>query len=389
MATFSPVPDDIIELRRDLHLNPELSCKEERTSNIVAKELARLGYRVIIDRAKGYSVLGIMEFSRPGKTLAMRADMDALPIVENQCNLKRKKKWVSKNKGAAHMCGHDFHTAGLLATARYVAEHKDSLRGRVIFCFESGEEIGEGDDARELLAAQGKIDAAFAIHVQANSPVGTVAIMDGPCTAGCATFNIKITGKSVHGATPHLGIDPINCAAQIVVAANSIISRRIDSRESAVLSVCSIHSGTSWNRFPDNAEIVGGLRFFNDDVGIKMREYLEQMVKGTAEANGCTSEVSWGNWSPPTINDKELAAIARKASDASGAKTEIGTPWMVSETFARYRRICPVVLVLVGCANAETGCGAQHHSDMFEADENCLAISASIEANFVTDFLGK
>lgn len=389
MREFPALPDDIVELRRDLHLHPELSCKEERTSGIVARELERLGYRVIADRSKGFSLLGIMEFDRPGKTLAMRADMDALPLDENPCNLTRPKRWVSQNKGAAHMCGHDFHTAGMLAAARAVASNRDSLAGRIIFCFESGEEIGGGHDLTEAVAKQGRIDAAFAIHIHANYPTGSVSIADGACTAGCETFDVKVSGKSVHGAMPHLGIDPVNCAASIVVASNSIISRRVNSRDAAVLSVCAIHGGTSWNRVPDDVEILGGLRFFSREVGAFLHDKFEALATATASANECTAEVEWSNFCMPVVNDAALVAAARASVDAIGAENVVCDPWMASETFARFCDMMPSVMAFVGCAKPEDGCGAPQHSDRFDADEDCLKVSAALAFDFAKKFLAR
>ncbi|MBR5981250.1 MAG: amidohydrolase, partial [Firmicutes bacterium] len=249
---LAPASPEALELRRELHTHPELSGKEERTSVRVAAWLEKLGLTVIRAQLPGRSLIGVLDTGKPGRTLALRADMDALPIDENPCNLKREKAFVSEVKGVAHMCGHDFHTAGLLETARRVAAMRSELKGKVVFCFESGEEMGLGDDVRALLAEQGGADAVFGIHVQADYPVGSAVILDGSCTAGCETFRIDVKGKSAHGATPHLGLDPLNCAAQIIVAANSIISRRINSREAAVITPCQIHGGSTWNRIPDD-----------------------------------------------------------------------------------------------------------------------------------------
>ncbi|MBP3752204.1 MAG: amidohydrolase, partial [Pyramidobacter sp.] len=215
---LAPASPEAVELRRDLHRHPELSGKEDRTAGLVAAWLEGHGLKVFRAPGTGRSLIGVLDTGRPGRTMALRADMDALPIEENACNLKGKKLLVSENAGAAHMCGHDFHTAGMLEAAARLTADKAHLNGRVIFCFESGEEMGMGDDVRVLLAEQGGADAVFGIHVQADYPVGTAVILDGSCTAGCETFRIDVTGKSAHGATPHLGLDPLNCAAQILVA---------------------------------------------------------------------------------------------------------------------------------------------------------------------------
>ncbi len=386
MKNFEPVESEIVELRRDLHLHPELSGAEDRTGGIVAAELEKLGCRVVRAPLPGRSLLGVLDTGRPGKTLALRADMDALPMDENPCNLVREKEFLSTVTGAAHTCGHDFHTAGLLGAARKISAMKDELCGRVIFCFESGEEMGLGDDARALLKDFSP-DAIWGVHVQAAYAVGTVAVLNGPCTAGCETFKIDVKGKSAHGAMPHLGFDPINCAAQILCSANSIISRRVDSTTPAVLTVCNFHGGTTWNRIPDDCFLEGSTRFFSEQVGRDLHALLERTARGVAAACGCEAEISWRNSTMPSFNDASLASKARDAVGEVGAELIAGEPWMASETYARYREICPEVLAFVGCGNPEKGCGAPQHSDRFEADEDCLPIIVALTTDFVKKFL--
>ncbi len=388
MKNFEPAESEIVQLRRDLHLHPELSGAEDRTAGIVAAELEELGCRVVRAPLPGRSLLGVLETGRAGKTLALRADMDALPMDENPCNLLREKEFVSTVKGAAHMCGHDFHTAGLLGAARKISAMKDDLCGRVIFCFESAEEMGGGDDARALLKDFSP-DAIWGIHVQAAYTVGTVAVLDGPCTAGCEAFKIDVAGKSAHGAMPHLGLDPINCAAQILCSANSVISRRVDSMTPAVLTVCNFHGGTTWNRIPDGCFIEGSTRFFSEQVGRDLHALLEQTAKGVAAACGCDVKISWRNLTLPSFNEAGLASKARTSVREIGAELIVGEPWMASETFSRYREICPEVLAFVGCANFEKGCGAPQHSDQFEADEDCLPIIIALTVRFVKKFLSE
>ncbi len=382
-----PMEKHILELRRDLHRHPELSGQEHRTAGIVAAELQRLGLKVFRAPAPGASVLGILECPRPGKTLALRADMDALPMRESPVNLKGPKACVSENDEAAHMCGHDFHTAGLLAAARRLVAKKDELKGRVLFCFESGEEMSLGDDARQLLEQHGPVDAVYGVHIQAAYPVGTVVVCDGACTAGCRRFALKVHGRSAHGALPHLSLDPLNCAAQILCASNAIVARRISAREPAVLSFCSIHGGTTWNRIPDECVLQGGMRFFNAETGHLLSRLLEETVRGTAESCGCTAEVQWFDWTQPVVNDRALAEMARCAAKRVGVKLIAGEPWMASETFERYSRLAPTVFLFIGCANPEKGFGAAQHSDQFDADEQCLADDADVTVSFAVDFL--
>ena len=384
---LAPASPQAVELRRDLHIHPELSGKEDRTAGLVAAWLEKSGLKVTRAPLPGRSLIGVLDTGRPGKTLALRADMDALPIVENACNLKREKTHVSEVEGVAHMCGHDFHTVGLLETARRLAAIKDELNGKIVFCFESGEEMGLGDDVRALLAEQGGADAVFSIHVQADYPVGTAVILDGSCTAGCETFRIDVKGKSAHGATPHLGLDPLNCAAQILVAANSIISRRVNSREAAVITPCQIHGGSTWNRIPDDCFMEGSTRFFDEQIGRDLRAMLDQTAAGVAAACGCEAAMSWRNLTLPVVNLPEVAELAREAARAAGIDVIAGQPWMASETYARFSEVCPTVMAFTGCANPETGCGAPQHSDRFEADERVLAVNAALTVEFAKRFL--
>lgn len=388
LSKFAPASPEAVELRRDLHRHPELSCREERTGALAEAWLKSRGLAVFRAPAPGRSLIGVLDTGRPGKTLALRADMDALPIEENPCNLKGPKKFVSETRGAAHMCGHDFHTAGMLEAAARLSRQKERLNGRAIFCFESGEEMGTGDDVRELLRRQGGADAAFGIHVQADYPCGAAAILDGPCTAGCETFRADVRGKSAHGALPHMGLDPINCAAQILTAANSIVSRRVNSRDAAVLTACQFHGGSAWNRIPDDCFMEGGTRFFDVSVGRALRDMFDQTVAGVAAACGCSASVKWRNLTLPVVNDPSLAALARECARSAGVETIPGQPWMASETYARFGEICPVVMAFVGCANDE-GCGAPQHSDRFDADENCLAVSAALTEAFALRFLAR
>ena len=384
---LTPASAQAVELRRDLHRNPELSGKEERTGDLVAAWMQECG--LIVKRAPlpGRSLISVLDTGRAGKTLALRADMDALPIDENACNLKDEKKIVSGIAGASHMCGHDFHTAGMLEAARVLAGMKDSLKGKIIFCFESGEEMGLGDDVRALLVKEGGADAIFGIHVQADYPVGGAVILDGSCTAGCETFRIDVKGKSAHGATPHLGLDPLNCAAQILVTVNSIISRRINSREAAVITPCQIHGGSTWNRIPDDCFMEGSTRFFEESVGRDLHAMLEQTAAGVASACGCEATVSWRNLTLPVVNAPELAQMARDAACDAGIDVLAGQPWMASETYARFSAICPTIMAFTGCANAEKGCGAPQHSDKFDADERVLSVDAALTVEFVKRFL--
>lgn len=372
LEKITPAEERIAELRRDLHRHPELSHQEARTSGIVETELKALGMEVF---RCGHCVLGVLEGAQKGKTLLLRADMDALPVEESPENLKKPRCVVSENAGAAHMCGHDFHTAALLGTAGRLAALRGSLKGRVLFAFESGEEVGTGfEPLLEKAAELGPVDAAVGFHVRAEFPVGSVGVCDGGATSGVRTFRVEVTGRGCHGAMPHMGVDPINCLAQILCASSSIISRRVDSSERAVLTACSFHGGDAWNLIPDSAFMEGSLRFFKTTVGDEMKRLLDQMAEGIAAANGCTAQVKWRNNCPPSMNDPELCAMAREEIETLGLQLITGHPWAGSDTMAHYARLAPELYLFVGGANEAEGCGAPHHNARFEVDERALPV---------------
>lgn len=381
------LPRGIKELREDLHRRPDLSGREERTSAIAASELDKAGIGVI--HAEGYSLVGVLEGAAPGKTLALRADMDALPIQENENNLKGKRALCSEIAGAAHMCGHDFHTAALLGAGRRLAARRDSFKGRILFCFESGEEKGCGYKAvLDQLEKLGLPDAGFGIHVRSDFPCGTMAVHSGPCMAGTLSFAVDVHGKSGHGARPDQALDPINCAAQIICSANAILARRVNPLEAAVLGVCSIHGGSIHNRIPDLCRMEGTMRYFNDHLGEKMKIMLEQVVSGTSLANGCRSEMSWRGPCPAVVNDQALAEIARaQAESIQGVGLLDAEPWTASDSMGHYAKAFPCVYAFVGCANEAKGCGAPHHSDLFEADEDCLPLCVELTVRFAEEYL--
>ncbi|HMV98214.1 MAG TPA: amidohydrolase, partial [Anaerolineales bacterium] len=257
-------------LRRDFHLHPELGFREIRTSGIVAKELEALGLEVTKGVGKT-GVVGLLEGAKPGPTLLLRFDMDALPIHE-----ETGAEYASQNAGVMHACGHDGHTAIGLTVAKLLNQHKDKLAGTVKFCFQPSEEGNNGEEVggAEMMMRDGvldgpKVDMTLSLHLWNEKPLGWVNVAKGPVMAGAEEFKIKVIGKGGHGAIPDLAVDPVVCAAQIVSASQSIVSRNVGPLETAVISFTVINGGTAFNVIPQEVMMQGTIRTFDPQVRTK------------------------------------------------------------------------------------------------------------------------
>jgi amidohydrolase len=270
-------------LRRDFHMHPELGFHEVRTAGIVAKELTGLGLEVTTG-VGGTGVVALIEGAKPGPVILVRADMDALPIVE-----ETGAAYASQNSGVMHACGHDAHTAVLLTTAKLLSAHRNELAGTVKLVFQPAE---EGMGGAEKMIEQGvlenpKVDVALGLHVWNEKPVGWIGIASGPAMAGAEIFKIKVRGKGGHGAVPHLAVDPVLAAAQIVSSLQSIVSRNVAPLQTAVVSVCTIHGGDAFNVIPPTVEMTGTIRTFEPAVRTRVLERFEQVISQVAAGMGC------------------------------------------------------------------------------------------------------
>src|SRR5512142_2437987 len=275
-------------MRRDFHMHPELGFHEVRTGAIVARELEALGLEVTKGVGKT-GVVGLLEGSQPGPTLLIRFDMDALPITE-----ETGAEYASQNAGVMHACGHDGHTAIGLTVAKLLLNHRDQLAGTVKFCFQPSEEGFNGEDVggNEMMMRDGvlespHVDRTLSLHLWNDMPVGWIGVAAGPVMAGAEQFTIRLTGRGGHGASPHLTIDPIAAAAQIITALQTIASRNVAPLRSAVVSVTSVQSGTTFNVIPQRAELTGTIRTFDPAVRTLVLERFERIVHGVGETMGC------------------------------------------------------------------------------------------------------
>ncbi|HXY38535.1 MAG TPA: amidohydrolase [Vicinamibacteria bacterium] len=380
----------VVATRRELHAHPELSNREERTGRFVAERLRALGIEVRYPVART-GVVGVLRGGRPGGVVALRADMDALPIEE-----KTGAAYRSQSPGVMHACGHDAHTAMLLGAAEVLSGLRARLPGTVVFLFQPAEEgAPEGEEGgaplmvKEGALDQPKVEAVFGLHVGGWEAVGQAGWTEGPIYASSDTFTIEVAGKTVHGAEPWKGIDPIPVAAEIVEALQTIVSREIDARQPRVLTIGRIQGGTRFNVIADRVTMDGTLRTHDPEVRRSMKASLERIVRGTAEAHGTTASVRFldaGN--PPTVNDKALARLAVPVLERVFGEGALPVePQMVAEDFPYYGERAPYFFFLLGTRNDARGIASRNHSAEFEIDEAALPLGVRALASLAWEFL--
>jgi amidohydrolase len=373
-------------MRRDFHMHPELGFQEVRTAGIVAKELQKLGLEVTTGIGKT-GVAAMIEGSRPGQTLLLRADMDALPILE-----QTGAEYASQNPGVMHACGHDGHTAILLTVAKMLNNARDQFPGSIKLVFQPAE---EGQGGAESMITDGvfddpKVDVTFGLHLWNEKPVGWLGIAEGPTMAGAEKFDITVTGKGGHGAMPQGAIDPILAGAQIVNALQSIVSRNVAPLDSAVVSVTQFHGGDAFNVIPQTVELGGTIRTFDLKVRELVLKRVAEITSGIAEALGCQAEFRNTRLTPAVINDSATIRLVQKAArkvlpdltlDESAPIT------MGSEDFAFMMEKVPGCFIFVGSANAERGLDYGHHHPKFDVDERALSQAAALMAQSAIEIL--
>lgn len=404
---MQPLLPDIIAWRRDLHQHPELSNREVRTSKFVAGELRKFGLEVRTDIAHT-GVVGILKGGRPGPKLAIRADMDALPVTE-EVDLpfasKAKSEYLGKPVGVMHACGHDAHTAMTLGIAEAMAKLRAQLPGEVMFIFQPAEEgapPGEEGGA-PLMVKDGvfkdfKPDAVLGMHVVSALPVGTVALRAGGAMASSDTFRIVVHGRQSHGATPWKGIDPIVTAAEIVTSAQTIVSRRLDiNKDPAVVTFGIFDGGQRFNIVPDTARLEGTVRAFDEDMRAQALASLKAIAEHVAAANGATVDtqipvVPGSN--PVNSNDPALTARVRASLETALGKDHVqeAQRWTASEDFPYFPlgAKAPSVYFFVGAtpAGQDPATAPTNHSPKFFLDEGALAVGSEGMLQAALDFLG-
>lgn len=365
--------DDLIQMRRFLHENPGVSRQEREASELVMAQLQ--AHDVPFTRVGPYGVLGIMEGGSPGPSIFLRADMDALPITESQVNLSQKKTAVSKKEGAAHLCGHDAHTAILLGVMKVLAPLREKLKGTILLAFEQDEETGSGVKPMiEALKAYNP-SAGWGLHVNSFIETGTISLLSGPSLAGGIYLEVEVYGESGHGSTPHLAKDALLCAANMVTALSSVTARDIAPDASAVLSIGTFQSGDAFNAIADKAHFAGSCRYFDEEVGKQMDVSIRRIVESVSSMFGCSYSFIGLVHRKPTFNDPLVTDLARKAVSGAGIRLVEGRPLTASETFAYYEELCPTTFAFLGTGKADKGTlNAPFHNPVFDIDEDALEV---------------
>ncbi|WP_082664079.1 M20 metallopeptidase family protein [Anaerococcus rubeinfantis] len=376
------------KIKNYLHEYPELSSKEFETRKFLIDECKKLGLEIEeVENSTGF--VAILDTKKQGKILGLRTDIDALPILENEENLKGKKEVISKNPGVMHACGHDFHMALALTSAKILSELKDKLNGKFYFIFEEGEETGAGIHAMVNHLKNIKFDAIYGNHVDNQIPTGKIAISKGKVNAGCAGVDFDVIGKGGHGSRPDLSTSPINALVAIINNLNQTWASGLDPNEIVTLGIGSINAGFASNVIPDKANLKATLRFFEDEVGEKALEKLKDIAEKTASIYGC--KVKFNDYTRvvayPVSNDENLSEFVRSSLEEILPNSRVDKEVSFgSESFYGYGKIAPSVFVRIGVKNEEKGCGAGAHTEKFDVDNDGLYYGLACALNFLINF---
>lgn len=380
------IEPELKELFAAIHREPELGNREEKTAALIRRRLTMLGWEVV--PMVGTGTLGLLRGGRPGHTVGIRADIDALPITE-ETDLP----YASRVPGVMHACGHDFHTAALLGAAELLARRRERLAGNVKLFFQPDEE-GDGG-ARRMIAAgcmeSPHVDGVFCCHVESGIPTGTVSVRSGPICAASNPFSVTLRGRGSHGAKPHLGTDVIVAGAQIVSALQTIASRRTSPTEPVVVSVGTFHSGTAGNVLAETAELTGILRTMGGEARERVKEDFRSIVSGIASAMGVEAEIRIFESYPGCRNDKAMTDLLRRAAgEILGTEQvwELQEPSMGTDDFGYFSDAAPGCYYYIGVGNEEKGFTSPNHNPHFAADPAALPLAAAVHVRTVLDFLG-
>ncbi|PSB30049.1 M20 metallopeptidase family protein [Stenomitos frigidus] len=384
-ATIQSLQPELVEWRRQLHQKPELGFREQLTAAFIAQKLEAWG----IEHETGIAQTGIAAIirgTRPGRVLGIRADMDALPIQEENTVA-----YKSQHDGVMHACGHDGHVTIALGTARYLAQHRDAFAGTVKIIFQPAEE-GPGG-AKPMIEAgvlkNPDVDAMIGLHLWNNLPLGTIGVRSGALMAAVELFNCTILGKGGHGAMPHQTIDSIVVASQVVTALQTIVSRNVDPIQSAVVTVGKLHAGTAHNVIAATAKMSGTVRYFNPQFDGFFKQRLEQIVRGICQSHGADYTLEYYSLYPPVINDERIAGLVR-----SVAETVIESPLgvvpqcqtMGGEDMSFFLQEIPGCYFFLGSANADKDLAYPHHHPRFNFDETALGMGVEIFVRCVEQY---
>jgi amidohydrolase len=390
-AAAESLRGQLVAQRRDFHMHPELSNREERTSRVVAERLRALGLTDVKTGVGKYGVTALLVGARPGPVVAVRADMDALPIQEvNDVPYK------SLTPGVKHACGHDVHTTIELGVAEILSKMKDEIHGTIKFIFQPAEEgapAGEEGGAK-LMIKEGALDnprpqVIFGLHTEPNLQAGQIGYQVGPAMASSDTFSITIHGKSSHGAQPQLGVDAVVVASQCVLALQNIRSRRIDPLEPLVITVGTIHGGDRFNVIAGEVKMTGTMRTFNEQVRERSIAMMRETLQNVTAAYGATFEMNLTDGNPSTYNEPSLVeetlpTIRRVVGEKNAVPLK---PFMPSEDFSAFQKVVPGFYYFLGVGNRERGITAGWHTPDFDVDEESLVWGVKVMSNVLLDYL--
>ena len=377
--------DYMVQTRRYLHKNPEISFKEFDTTDYILHELKKLGIET--HRPLETGCVGIVAGNKESdRVIALRADIDALAMEEEG---DAKLDFISDREGAAHCCGHDAHTSNLLGTAHILSEMQDNIEGKVLLIFQPAEETlpGGGRLLTEtgFLQKQG-VQAIYGLHTNPNYAPGQIAVKAGPLMARPDEFEITIKGVGGHAATPHLTVDPIVMMGQVISQFQTIVSRSIDPTDSAVVTIGRVRGGTTYNVIPARAEMIGTVRTFSQENAYKVRDRMEQILKGITEPAGGGYEFQFNEGYPAVVNDEELTLGLMSAAKSELGKEgviELKKPIMAGEDFAFYQQEFPGTFFFLGSGSDEADSKWSWHHPRYNVDEKCMLTGAALMAGLV------
>jgi amidohydrolase len=372
--------DQLVAWRRDFHRHPEVAFEETRTSAVIREFLKGIGLQV--RPASGTGLVAVLEGAAPGKTVALRADMDALPIPE-----EGEKEYISVNPGATHACAHDGHMAMLMAAAKILTVGKGEIRGRVVFLFQPSEEKPPGG-AKQMVeeGALDGVDAVFGLHLWQSFPTGKIGVIKGPMMAQADNFRIVVKGKGGHGAMPHTAVDPIVAAAQVVVNCQTVVSRNVDPLKPCVVTFGTVSGGTAHNIIPEEVILTGTVRTFDTPIQALAERRLREIAEETARTFGASARFEYTLGYPAVVNDSGMVEFATRV-----ARRVLGEdclqpfdPIMGGEDFAYYLQKVPGAFLFLGAGD---GRAFPHHHPAFDIDEKALPSGVLLLASLALEFL--
>ena len=377
--------DYLIEMRRYFHQHPELSTKEEKTSEKIMEELNAMGIRCKhLGKPCKTGVVGIIKGKKPGKTIMLRADMDALPVKEDTGY-----EFTSVNEGVSHACGHDTHISMLLTAAKILMDMKDELCGNVKLVFQPAEEIGQGAKMMISDGVLDGVDACYASHIWSMLPAGQISVDPGSVMAAGSRFEIFVTGKGGHGAEPHKSVDPLLTTAAIALNLQSLVSREIDTQDPSVLTIGHMESGSAFNIIPDTGYMEGTTRTFSREVDENWDKMITRVAENTAAAYRAKAQVKYHYLLGPVVNDEKMAEMVRSSVRSIGGEEMLGhlKPTPVAEDFSEYQKRIPGVMAFIGAGNEVCDAVWPQHSTHYKVDESVLINGAMLYAKVAVDYL--